>query len=124
MTFMSRFRARRYAARVAAVFVGVWLYAALSPCLMAMDHPCGNMDDGKTCMQAADPCGLAAVDCKLADSNPPTAATIDLHAPMPVVLFTLPADEPLTPVPTRHRARVNSDLPGPLHPLLHVRLLI
>jgi hypothetical protein len=124
MTYFDRSRTRTWAARLAALFTGVWLFAALTPCVMAMDHPCGMMDGGKICAPVTDPCGLAAVDCQMTDSNPPSAATADLPAPMPVVLATLPAADPLTPARIRHRARADSDLPDTLRLLQHVRLLI
>jgi hypothetical protein len=125
MTLSSRFRTRRLAARLAALFVGAWLFAALSPCVMAMDHPCGEMDSGKTCMQTAEPCGLAAVDCQLTDPNPPSTASLDLPVPLPVVVLSVrPAHDPLAEHRARARTRHNAELPGAYYPLQHVRLLI
>jgi hypothetical protein len=112
-------RTRRLAAHLAALFTGLWLFAALSPCVMAMDNACG-----KVCAHTADDCGLAAVDCQLTDSNPPSTATVDLPVPTPVVLTTLPAADPLPPARIRHRSRTGPDFPDTLRHLQHVRLLI
>jgi hypothetical protein len=81
-----------------AVVAGLWLLASAAPCVMAqpMAYPqdtAGNHCPNETphALVAADNCdALAALNCRLPDPNPPSA-TLDLPAPAPMLLQTLPA---------------------------------
>jgi hypothetical protein len=104
----------------------LWLFAAFAPCVMAGDHQCARSDNGKEpCALTANvQCGLAAVDCRLPDPNPPNDIAVDPPAPVAVVLATLPVVEPLMPARWRQWTRAGVEPSPASPPLENIRLLI
>ncbi len=93
----NRNNVRRTARGLLATLAGVWLLAAAAPCVMAQAPACPPDMVGNHCphesqptLDAADNCdALAALNCRLPSPNPPSA-TLDMPAPAPVLLQTLP----------------------------------
>lgn len=82
---------RSIARRLAVAFTGVWLYAALSPCLMAAgEHDCPDCPLASAATHADDTaCASAtAVDCALPDLNPVTVEK-PAHLPSPVAVLAI-----------------------------------
>lgn len=115
-----------------AVVTGLWLLAAAAPCVAAQSVVCPQDMAGKNCphenppaLGATDGCdALAALNCRLPDPNPPNA-TLDIPAPAPMLLHTLP----LIPEVSRARllpnvVRAAIDPPSPLLNRKQSRLLI
>ncbi len=99
---------RSIARRLLVAFTGVWLYAALSPCLMAAGDPhCPDCPSSSTAApldeNACQP--AMTVDCALPELNPVTLdGSLDVPAPIHV-LAIVPADAAAVPIaPFEHHA--------------------
>lgn len=118
MLILARLRRHALARRLIIAFTGVWLYAALSPCLMADDAHCPDcppaadtpVEDVHACPPAME------VDCALPDFSPVALDwSADVHAPI-AVLAILPAattGAPATPL-ERHAENAALAAPPPL----------
>lgn len=112
----ARLRTRLIARRLLVAFTGVWLYAALAPCLMADDAHCADCPPAPAAIHADDAaCPPAAtVDCALPDVSP---VTLDVSAPLdaPVaVLAVVPAVTGMPPPLIRfERVSENAALRAP-----------
>lgn len=98
---------RSIARRLVVAFTGVWLYAVLSPCLMAAnDHHCPDCPPPSAAPLEESACQPAMiVDCALPDLNPVTLdGSMDVPAPVDV-LAIVPADAAVIPItPYEHHA--------------------
>ena len=119
---LGRKHRKRTARGLLAVLSGLWLLAAAAPCLAAQPMACPSDSLGNHCpldsrsaLDAACGCGaLEALNCHLPNPNPPSAA-LDIPAPAPMLLQTLPVPPEISRVsrlPTF--ARTNADPPTPL----------
>lgn len=123
---------KRIARGLLATLVGLWLLATAAPCVvMAQPSACPPDMVGSHCPQSqpaldvADNCdALAALNCRLPSPNPPSI-TLDVPAPMPMLLQTLPLALDVTQAGRlSHFARTTVDSPTPLLDRKQSRLLI
>lgn len=98
MIHLGRKHQKRTARGLLATLAGLWLLAAAAPCVvMAQPSACPPDMAGNHCphetqptLDTADNCdALAALNCRLPNPNPPSI-TLDVPAPMPMLLQTLP----------------------------------
>ena len=97
MLSLGRKHQKRTARSLLAVFGGLWLLASAAPCMAAQPMACpsdtpGNHcpQDGHSALDTAGGCGaLETLNCHLPNPNPPSAA-LDIPAPAPMLLQTLP----------------------------------
>jgi hypothetical protein len=116
MPAFARLRRRSLARRLVAAFAGVWLYAALSPCLMAAATHCPDCPPASSsalenevfaCAPAMD------VDCALPDVNPVALDwSVDIQLPM-AVLAIVPAGTAGPPTARFERHSENAALCAP-----------
>ena len=115
-----------------ATLAGLWLLAAAAPCVMAQPPICPPDMVGNHCphesqpaLDAADNCdALAALNCRLPNPNPPSAA-LDIPAPAAVLLQTFPMVlDVIQADRLSHFAHTTVDPPTPLLNRKQSRLLI
>ena len=111
---------RRTARGLLALMAGAWLLAAAAPCVMAQPMPM-PADHAGCCPDKAPPpmadCGaLTALDCQLSKPAPLTGAALDLPAPTPMLLHSLPV-MPVMAAPIRPRQFIGVHDPSPPHVL-------
>lgn len=106
---------RSIARRLVVAFAGVWLYAALSPCLMADDTHCPDCPPASTATHADESACAPAmeVDCALPDLNPVSLdGSQDIRAPV-AVLAIIPAIAAAPPLDRFERHSENAALRAP-----------
>lgn len=133
MIHFGRKHQKRTARGLLATLVGLWLLATAAPCVvMAQPSACPPDMAGNHCphetqptLGAADNCdALAALNCRLPSPNPPSI-TLDVPAPMPMLLQTLPlALDVIQADRLSHFVRTTVDSPTPLLDRKQSRLLI
>ncbi len=122
---------KRTARGLLATLVGLWLLAAAAPCVMAQpsayppDMVGSHCPQSQPALDAADNCdALAALNCRLPNPNPPSAA-LDIPAPTPVLLQTFPIVlDVIQADRLSHFAHTTVDPPTPLLNRKQSRLLI
>lgn len=106
---------RSTARRLVVAFAGVWLYAALSPCLMADDTHCPDCPPASTTTHTDETAcapGMT-VDCALPDVNPVTFdGSVDIQAPV-AVLAIVPAIAAAPPITRFEQHAENAALRAP-----------
>ena len=89
-----RNQARTHTRLLLGVFVGLWLSAAVMPCVMAAsacDHLTSTCHETPSSgAEAPAPCEQATPDCAAPDTNTPVSALYDF-TPAPAFIITLPA---------------------------------
>ena len=129
---LSRKHQKRTARGLLATLAGVWLLAAAVPCVMAQPPACppdmtGNHypHESQPTLNAADDCdALAALNCRLPNPNPPSAA-LDIPVPTPVLLQTFPVVlDVIQADRLSHFAHTTVDPPTPILNRKQSRLLI
>ena len=132
MIRLSRKHREHTARGLLATLAGLWLLAAAVPCVMAQPPACppdmaGNNcpHEGQPALDTADNCdALAALNCRLPNPNPPSI-TLDVPAPMPMLLQTLPRVLDVTQAGRLSSfTRTTVDSPTPLLDRKQSRLLI
>lgn len=129
---LSRNHQKRTARGLLAVVAGLWLLAAAAPCIAAQTQVCppdtlnGHCPaDHAPALAASDNCdALAALNCRLPNPNPPSAAP-EIPAPAPLLLQTLPLVPDVTRAPRAPNfVRAAADPPTPVLNRKQSRLLI
>ncbi|HLD14818.1 MAG TPA: hypothetical protein VJB18_08915 [Burkholderiales bacterium] len=133
MIRLSRKRREHTTRGLLATLAGLWLLAAAAPCVVMAQAPACPPDmashhyphESQPALDAADDCdALAALNCRLPNPNPPSAA-LDIPAPAPVLLQTLPIVlDVIQADRLSHFAHTTVDPPTPLLNRKQSRLLI
>ena len=132
MIHLGRKHQKRTARGLLATLAGVWLLAAAAPCVLAQPPACppdmvGHHypHESQPALDAADNCdALAALNCRLPNPNPPSAA-LDIPVPTPVLLQTFPMVlDVIQADRLSHFAHTTVDPPTPLLNRKQSRLLI
>ncbi|HLD14791.1 MAG TPA: hypothetical protein VJB18_08780 [Burkholderiales bacterium] len=133
MIRLSRKRREHITRGLLATLAGLWLLAAAAPCVVMAQAPACPPDmashhyphESQPALDAADNCdALAALNCRLPNPNPPSI-TLDVPAPMPMLLQTLPRVLDVTQAGRLSSfTRTTVDSPTPLLDRKQSRLLI
>lgn len=127
MAFTHHSRCTNLARRLLALFVGLWLSAAVLPCAMA-DASCAacDLNNKKICELASmTHCESATLNCELPSPNPLSAFNLDVPVPAVAILTIVAPTVPVRDLILRRQWQETSLQRSP--PLLHlqsVRLLI
>src|SRR3989344_130362 len=133
MIRLSRKRREHITRGLLATLAGLWLLAAAAPCVVMAQAPACPPDmashhyphESQPALDAADNCdALAALNWRLPNPNPPSI-TLDVPAPMPMLLQTLPRVLDVTQAGRLSSfTRTTVDSPTPLLDRKQSRLLI
>ncbi len=113
---MNRNARRSLAAYLLAAFAGVWLYAALLPCVLASTAPrCDECPPAHSTHSDTDPCAGSQTDCSLPDVQPISLDGLAGTKTATVLVATLPiANDACNIAPRRHAENAVSRAPPPL----------
>lgn len=113
---MNRHTHRSLAGYLLAAFAGVWLYAALLPCVLASSAPrCDQCPPAHSTHADADSCAGAQTDCSLPDVQPTSFDWLAGTKTAPVLVATLPITDDVCDVaPRRHADNAVGRAPPPL----------
>lgn len=113
---MNQVAHRSLAKHLLAAFAGVWLYAALLPCVLADAAPrCDQCPPAHSTHGDTDPCAGSQTDCSLPDVQPISFDWLAGTKTATVLLATLPiANDACNIAPRRHTKNAVSRAPPPL----------
>lgn len=113
---MNRVAHRSLAKHLLAAFAGVWLYAALLPCVLADSVPrCDQCPPAHSMHGDTDPCAGSQADCSLPDVQPISLDGLAGTKTATVLVATLPiATDACNIAPRRHAENAVSRAPPPL----------
>lgn len=113
---MNRSSRRSLATYLLAAFAGVWLYAALLPCVLASAAPrCDQCPAAPSAHGDIEPCAATQVDCSLPELQPISFDWLASAKVPAVLLATLPLPNNAPDIaPRRHTQNAVGRAPPPL----------